>query len=118
MILTNAFKNHQIMHLGKNNGKHKKSKKNTFIRKCDDRKNNEQQSKLTVNGIHKTYTSYDSYMIKQEEVPMDEPVYLEFAVSQLSRLLLYDPYVINSKQILQRKKIIKILSTTYKISMK
>ena len=65
-------------------------RKVTVIRKCDDRRNKEQQPKLTFNGIHKSYTSYGSYTIKQREVPMDEPIYVGFAVSQWSRLLMYE----------------------------
>ena len=65
-------------------------KKVAFIRKCDDGKNNEQQSKLTFNRIIKSCTSYDSYTIEQKEVPMDEPIYLGLAVSQFSRILMYE----------------------------
>ena len=46
--------------------------------------------KLTFSGIHKSYTKYGSYTIKQREVPMDEPIYVGFAVSQWSRLIMYE----------------------------
>ena len=43
-----------------------------FIRKDDTDKNIKQQSKLTFNGIHKSYENYDSYSFKQNEVLMDK----------------------------------------------
>ena len=43
-----------------------------FIRKDDTDKNIKQQSKLTFNGIHKSYENYDSYTFKQNEVLMDK----------------------------------------------
>ena len=39
-----------------------------------------QQSKLTSNGIHKPSENCDSYTFKQNEVLMDTPIYLGFAV--------------------------------------
>ena len=52
------------------------------------RKKNKQQSKLTYIGIHESYTIYDKYLIKQNDVLIDKPIYLGFAVSELSKLLL------------------------------
>ena len=49
-----------------------------------------QQSKLTFNGIHKSFENCDSYTFKQNEVLMDKPVYLGFAVLELSKLLWYE----------------------------
>ena len=43
-------------------------KKIEFMFKDDDRKIIRQQSKLTFKGIHKSYTNYDSYAYKQNEV--------------------------------------------------
>ena len=51
-----------------------------------------QQSKLTFNGIHKSYENSDSYTFKQNEVLMDEPIYLGFSVLELSKLLMYETY--------------------------
>ena len=51
-----------------------------------------QQSKLTFNGIHKSYENYDSYTFKQNEVLMDEPIYLGFSVLELSNFLMYETY--------------------------
>ena len=49
-----------------------------------------QQSKMTFNGIHKSYENYDSYKFKQNEVLMDKPIYLGFSVIQLRKLLFYE----------------------------
>ena len=56
------------------------------------KKNIEQQSKLTFNGIHKSYTIYDSYTFKRNEVLMDKPTYLGYAVLELSKLLMYETF--------------------------
>ena len=45
-----------------------------FIRKNDTNKNIKQQSKLTFNGIQKSYEIYGSYTFKQNEVLMDKPI--------------------------------------------
>ena len=51
-----------------------------------------QQSKLTFNGIHKSYENCDSYTFKQNEVLLDKPNYLEFSVLELGKLLMYETY--------------------------
>ena len=63
-----------------------------FIKKDDHKEIIKQQSKLTFNGIHKTYENYDSYTFKQNEVLMDKPIYLGFSVLELSKLLMYETY--------------------------
>ena len=63
-----------------------------FIKKDDYREIIKQQSKLTFNGIHKSYENYDSYTFKQNEVLMDKPIYLGFSVLELSKLLMYETY--------------------------
>ena len=63
-----------------------------FIKKDDYREIIKQQSKLTFNGIHKSYDNCDSYTFKQNEVLMDKPIYLGFAVLELSKLLMYETY--------------------------
>ena len=63
-----------------------------FIRKDDCREIIKQQSKLSFNGIHKSYENYDSYTFKQNEVFMDKPIYLGFTVLELSKLLKYETY--------------------------
>ena len=51
-----------------------------FIKKDDYREIIKQQSKLTFNGIHKSYNNCDSYTFKQNEVLMNKPIYLGFSV--------------------------------------
>ena len=63
-----------------------------FIKKDDYREIIKQQSKLTFNGIHKSYENCDSYTFKQNEVLMDKPIYLGFSVIELSKLLMYETY--------------------------
>ena len=48
------------------------------------------QSKLTFNGIHKSYENCYIYTFKQNEVLMDKPIYLGFSVLELSKLLMYE----------------------------
>ena len=61
-----------------------------FVKKNDYREILKQLSKLTFNGIHKSYENYDSHTFKQNEVLMDKPIYLGFSVLELSKLLLYE----------------------------
>ena len=63
-----------------------------FLKKDDYREIIKQQSKLTFNGIHKSYENCDSYTFRQNEVLMDKPIYLGFAVLELSKLLMYETY--------------------------
>ena len=66
-----------------------------FIKKDDTYKNTKQQSKLTFNGIHKSYENYYSYTFEQNEVLMDKPIHLSFGVLELSELLMYENYYDN-----------------------
>ena len=63
-----------------------------FIRKDETDKILKRQSKLIFNGIHKSYENCDSYTFKQNEVLMDKPIYLGFAILELSKLLMYETY--------------------------
>ena len=63
-----------------------------FIKKDNYREIIKQLSKLTFNGIHKSYDNCDSYTLKQNEVLMDKPIYLGFAVLELSKLHMYETY--------------------------
>ena len=65
------------------------------LKKDDKEKTIRRQSKLTFNGIHKYCTKYDSYTFKQNDNPMDKPLYLGFAVLKFNRLLLYGKYYDN-----------------------
>ena len=49
-----------------------------------------QQSKVIFNGIQKSYENWDVYVFKKNEVLMDQPVYLGFAVLELSNLHKYE----------------------------
>ena len=51
-----------------------------------------QQTKLTFNGIHKSYENRDSYTFKQNEVLLYKPIYLGFSVLELSELMLYETF--------------------------
>ena len=46
----------------------------------------EQQSKLTFNGIHKSYGNCDRYTFEQNEVLLDKAIYLRVSVLKLSKL--------------------------------
>ena len=63
-----------------------------FVKKDDYREIIKQQSKLTFNGIQKSYENCDSYTFKQNEVLMDKPIYLGFTVLELSKLHVYETY--------------------------
>ena len=63
-----------------------------FVKKDDYSEKIKQQSKLTFNGIHKSYENCDSYTHKQNEVLMDKPIYLGFTVLELSKLHMYETY--------------------------
>ena len=63
-----------------------------FVKKDDYREVIKQQSKLSFNGIHKSYENCDSYTFKEIEVLMDKPIYLGFSVLKLSKLLMYETY--------------------------
>ena len=63
-----------------------------FFKKDDYREIIKQQSKLTFNGIHKSYENCYSYTVRQNEVLMDKPIYLGFTVLELSNLLMYETY--------------------------
>ena len=82
-ILNNAF-------FGKTMENVRNRLKIKFVKKDDYREILKQQSKLTFNGIHKSYEVCDSYSFKQNEVHMDKPICLGFTVSELGKLLIYE----------------------------
>ena len=63
-----------------------------LIKKGDIKKIIKQQSKLTFNGIQKSYENYDSYTFKKNEVVMDKAIYVGFAILELSKLHMYETY--------------------------
>ena len=63
-----------------------------LIKKGDIKKIVKQQSKLTFNGIQKSYENYDSYTFKQNQVVMDKAIYVGFAILELSKLHMYETY--------------------------
>ena len=63
-----------------------------LIKKDDIKKIVKQQSKLTFNGIQKSYENYDSYTFNKNEVVMDKAIYVGFAILELSKLHMYETY--------------------------
>ena len=63
-----------------------------LIKKGDIKKIIKQQSKLTFNGIQKSYENYDSYTFTKNEVVMDKAIYVGFAILELSKLHMYETY--------------------------
>ena len=63
-----------------------------FFEKDDYKENIKYQSKLTFNGIQKSYENCDSYVFRKNEVLMEKPIYLGFAVLELSKLHMYETY--------------------------
>ena len=50
------------------------------------------QRKLTFNGIFKSFSNCDSYLEKEHEILWDKPIYLGFAILELSKLHMYETY--------------------------
>ena len=63
-----------------------------LIKKDNIKKSINQQSKLTFNGIQKSYENYYSYTFKKNEVVMDKAIYVGFAILELSKLHMYETY--------------------------
>ena len=74
-----------------------------FTKNCENDKIIKQQSKLTFDVIHKSYTSYDSYTLKQNEMLMDKPIYVRFPILELSKLHMYQSYYDKYNHILDKK---------------
>ena len=66
--------------------------KKEFSRKDDNDKTIKQQSKITFNGIHKSYTNHDSYTFKKNGVLLDKLIYLGFATLSItiSKTIMYE----------------------------
>ena len=63
-----------------------------LIKKDDIKKIIKQQSKLTFNGIQKSYENFDSYTFKKNEIVMDKAIYVGFTILELSKLHMHEPY--------------------------
>ena len=63
-----------------------------LIKKDNIKKIITQQSKLTFNGIQKSYENYDSYTFTKNEVVMDKAICVGFAILELSKLHMYETY--------------------------
>ena len=63
-----------------------------LIKKGNIKKIFSRQSKLTFNGIQKSYENYDIYTFKQNQVVMDKAIYVGFTILELSKLLMYETY--------------------------
>ena len=63
-----------------------------FFKKVDYTETTKKQSKLTFNAIHKSYENCASYVFRKIEVQRDKPIYLGFAVLELSKLHMYETY--------------------------
>ena len=63
-----------------------------IFKKVDIKKIVEQQSKLTFNGIHKSYENCESYLFTRNEVLLDKPIHLGFDILELSKLHMYETY--------------------------
>ena len=61
-----------------------------LIKKDNIKKIVDQQSKLTFNGIQKTYENYYSFTYKKIEIVMDKAIYVGFAILELSKLHMYE----------------------------
>ena len=63
-----------------------------FFRKDEYKDFIKYHAKLTFIGIHRSHENCDSYVFRKNEVPMDKPIYLGFAVLDLSKLHMYETY--------------------------
>ena len=61
-----------------------------LIKKNDIKDIIKQQSKLTFNGIQKSYENFCSYTFKTNEVVMDKAIYVGFAILEFSKLNLFE----------------------------
>ena len=63
-----------------------------LVKKDENKNIIRQQSKITFNGIHKSYEIRDSYTFKKNEVAMDKAIYVGFAILELNKLHMYETY--------------------------
>ena len=63
-----------------------------IIKRDDHNKILRWQRKLTFNGRCKSFNNCDSYLEVEHEILMDKPIYLGFAILELSKLHMYETY--------------------------
>ena len=63
-----------------------------FIWNCENGNFMKHQSKSKINGTHKSYSNFCSYILKHKEDVMDKPIFIGFAKLELSKLLMYESY--------------------------
>ena len=63
-----------------------------IIKRDNYNKNLRWQRKLTFNGICKSFSNCDSYLEREHEILMNKPIYLGFAILELSKLHMYETY--------------------------
>ena len=63
-----------------------------FVKNTDEKKILRYQSRLDFDGIHKSYQDYDSYTFKTDIIRMEKPIYLGFAILELSKLLMSETH--------------------------
>ena len=66
-----------------------------FIKRDDYKKIKKQQSNVPFAGIHKSYENCDSYSFRQDEVRLDKPFYLGFAILEVNKLHVFETYYDN-----------------------
>ena len=76
-----------------------------FIKNYEYKKIIKQQSKLTFAGIQKSFEHCDSYSFRQNEVKMNKPIYLGFAILELSMLHCRRHIMTNYNHTLGKKKL-------------
>ena len=74
-----------------------------LIKNGDIKKIIKQQSKLTFNGIQKSYENYYSFTFKKNEVVMDKAIYVGFAILELSKIHMYETFMTYYNHILVKK---------------
>ena len=66
--------------------------KKEIIKRDEYDKTLKQKRKKTFNGIHKSFNNCDSFLFKEHEIMMDEPIFLGFAILEMSKLHMYETY--------------------------
>ena len=90
LILKMTFINHSITHSKEKLCNTLETQKKEFLSKTDFEKIPKRQSKLMFIENQKSDTNYGSYTFMQKEVFLDKPICLEFAILELSKLLIFE----------------------------